>query len=441
MTGNSLCFQNMATVTQDTCRPLHEDSLHENTASRPSWFRIAMVVGLVIRLWFVFFTEGTYDVRLWTHHAFGVAQKGLMAHYQSDAAMNHPPVISVAAKTVLTASLVTGIPFRILWRLPFVFLDAATTALLLRLLENRRCRFAIVTGYWLNPLAMIFSAYHGNVDTSVALVLTSCLYLLSRQRVAWAGVVMGLGLWIRLPPLLALPAVFFWLPTWRQRTEFALAFGLTALAGYLPACILDPAIVYHRVFAYQGLLIQTSGGVKIWGMGIFLPVIQQLPEPFRTCLLPPAIFLYQHDVQIALAALLLIAWLRRRERTLEGLGTTITAVYTILYGFSDSCSFQYFAWSLPCWFFAGWIFALLGSLLAGGYVYSLYAYLCGNPALAGKWDFIGHAYWPAGIEILRSMSVLFFFGAGVLFLLQATVREVLAWRSPRSGSTARFTLR
>ena len=400
----------------------------------PSWFRAAALVGLVIRLYFVFFTEGTYDIRLWTRHAEGVAQNGLIAHYRADAFMNHPPAIAAVAAGVLKLSAASGIPFRVLWRLPFALLDIATALLLLLLMGHRKDRFAVAAGYWLNPLAMILSAYHGNVDVSVAFFLVLGLYLLSKERAAGAGAVVGFSLWIKLPALLAVPAMFFWLPTWRRKLEFTFAAGLAALAGYLPALAADPAIVYRKVFAYQGLLLQTAGGVKVWGMGTFMPVIQRLANPWRAGLVHPAIVLYNHDVAIALVSLFAVGWLRRRERTIEGLGLTLAAVYTILYGFSDSCSFQYFAWSLPFWFFAGRVFALLASLLAGGYVYSLYAYLCGNPWLWGEWDFAGHAYWPPFVEILRSMSVLFFFGAGVAFLARATAREVKAWRTRRAGS-------
>ena len=62
----------------------------------------------------------------------------------------------------------TGIPFRVLLRAPFAALDLATAGLLLVAFAGSPWRLAIFAGYWLHPLAILFSAYHGNTDTSVA---------------------------------------------------------------------------------------------------------------------------------------------------------------------------------------------------------------------------------------------------------------------------------
>jgi hypothetical protein len=58
-----------------------------------------------------------------------------------------------------------GIPFRILLRLPFAIFDLATAALVLWLLGDRSWRFAGLAAYWLHPLAILYSAYHGNTDS------------------------------------------------------------------------------------------------------------------------------------------------------------------------------------------------------------------------------------------------------------------------------------
>ena len=153
----------------------------ETTASHPKWvgwllrpgvwFWCAMALGAVIRLYFFFFTQGTTDVTLWQQHAGGVRDLGLIGYYHSNALMNHPPFIGVAESLLLRASDATGIPFRILLRAPFALIDAGTTLLLLCLLRQSPWRFAAAAGYWLNPLAMIFSAYHGNTDSAVAFFL------------------------------------------------------------------------------------------------------------------------------------------------------------------------------------------------------------------------------------------------------------------------------
>src|SRR5262249_49924852 len=54
---------------------------------------------------------------------------------------------------------------------------------------------------------------------------------------------------------------------------------------------------------------------------------------------------------IALALVLVLAWLHRGAQKISELCATIGAAYVIILAFSDGFSFQYFTWSLPFWFF------------------------------------------------------------------------------------------
>ena len=65
----------------------------------------------------------------------------------------------------------------------------------------------------------------------------------------------------------------------------------------------------------------------------------------------PALFVLDYSWQIAIVLLLILSWLRRRCRSPLEVCATIAMGYTIVYGFSDRWAFQYFAWSLPFWFF------------------------------------------------------------------------------------------
>src|SRR5207237_8258659 len=130
-------------------------------------------------------------------------------------------------------------------RSPCAIVDAVTMLLLLNLLSSSRHRLLVAAGYWLNPLSIIFSAYHGNTDSAVAFFLLLSVSCLARDKVAIAGFSAGAGLWIKLAGVLAVPALFLFLEGWRKRIIFLAGFGLTALAGYLPALIQDPRAVYE----------------------------------------------------------------------------------------------------------------------------------------------------------------------------------------------------
>ena len=119
----------------------------------------------------------------------------------------------------------------------------------------------------------------------------------------------------------------------------------------------------------------------------------------------------------------LLAWLRRGRLAPRELGASVCGSFLILYGLTSFWAWQYLAWSVPFWFFLGWRFTALATLLLGGYVYGAYALFTGSPWLLGRWDFVGHGSWPMRLDVLRAASVLLcFISAGVL-LVRAALAE------------------
>jgi Gpi18-like mannosyltransferase len=217
--------------------------------------------------------------------------------------------------------------------------------------ECRWC-FVAAAAYWLNPLSIIFSAYHGNTDSAVAFFLLLCVWLLSKEKLIGAAIALGASLWIKLSIVLAIPALFFFISNWRRRLLFLSIAGLTALSTYVPVLIQDPKIVYTNVVGYRGLYIHATAGVPVWGptrvlLFSMIAPPDQWPEKYHGALL----FLWQHGWHITLALLLVLAWSRRSRRTAREVCATIGMLYTVVYGFSDSFTFQYFAWAAPFWFF------------------------------------------------------------------------------------------
>jgi hypothetical protein len=400
-----------------------------------AWFWLAMALGAAIRFYLVVFTQGTYDVTLWQQHAAGVRDLGLIGYYHSNALMNHPPFIAVVASLLLRLADATGIPFRILLRGPFVLLDGGTTLLLLGLLWHKPWRFAAAAGYWLNPLSLIFSAYHGNTDSAVAFFVLLCVCLLSRGKTIAAGAALGMGFWIKLPGVLAIPALVFFIPEWRKRLIFLFATGMTALLAYLPVLIRDAGIVQANVFGYRGQMLHTTSGVPVWGLRVLISSFLPAPDEWPASGIHLANFVLHYSWLIAILLILLLAWLRRSCRSASEICATIAASYTIIYGFTDYWAFQYFAWSVPFWFFVRPRFLVPAMILAGGYIYSLYWFLCGNPWLSGKWDFVGHPSWPEWVMEFRDLAVLFFFVSAWVFLISALREQIVTWFRPPNADS------
>lgn len=386
------------------------------------WFWFVIAAGTAIRFYLVVFTDGTQDVTIWERHARDVRDYGLVAYYHGDPSANHPPFITEFESLSLRCSDVTGIPFRILLRAPFALLDLGTMFLLLLLMGECRWRFVAAAVYWLNPLSIVFSAYHGNTDSAVAFFLVLCVWLLSRGKLLAAAIALGVSLWVKLPIVLAIPALVLFLPDWSRRFRFLAIAGVVALLGYFPALLQDPAIIWKNVFGYRAQIVHTTAGVPVWGPRVLLFSIIASPQNWPTVFRAPILFFLENGWLIALAIALLITWLRRNHRTASDLCTTLALAYVIVLALSDGFSFQYFAWSLPLWFFLPRWFLFLAITLVSAYVYFLYAYLCGNPWLRGLWDFIGHPQWPLPIIALRNVAYLLFFAAAVWFVIYSTAQ-------------------
>ena len=406
--------------------------------SIPWWFLLAIAAGIALRAYFVVCTSGTYDVNIWKLHATGVNHYGLMAYYRVNPEMNHPPVISIFFANLLRFCTATKIPFHMLERAPFALLDLGTTLLLLVALRPSPHRFLIAACYFLHPLAIIYSSYHGNTDSAMAFFLVLCCLLLVRCQPRVAAVVLGLSLWVKLPAILALPALCLVLPGWRMRFIFAALVIAIGFSTYVPALVLDPEVIAKNIFGYKGGYVQTTAEIPAWGVArIALTYSDSLPHYWREiCDLQMNIWI-TYNFWFYIPPILLVSFLRRKHDSFLELAYTLTAVYSILYGFSNYWAFQYFAWALPFWILGRMMFAIPASVLASSYIYGLYWYLCGDPGLTGYWDFAGHAYWPWYIILLRNLTVLFFFVAAWVYVISSLANSVRHWELAEPSKVSR----
>ena len=372
------------------------------------WFWSAIALGAALRFYLVVFTEGTSDVSIWGQHAIGVNNLGVVNYYHSNPAANHPPFMLELVLLLGKTTQVLGISFPIMLRAPFALLDAASAALLYSLLSFHRYRALLVATYWINPLSIILSSYQGNTDSAVAFFLLLSVWFLSKQRIAGAAIAIGISLWVKVPGVLAIPALVWYLPSWRRRALFLVGIVLVGTIGYLPALLQDPAVIAQNVFGYHGRLLQSPAGEPAWGPRVLFFSLIAAADKWPEYLHETVKFFLRHSWQIAVLCSLALGLLWQSRRSIPNLCATIAVLYLPVYGLTDNWAFQYFAWSLPFWFFLGFWFWIPAVILSSGYVYSLYWTLCGDPFLRGKWDFGGTLVWPSSVIIFRNLAVLFF---------------------------------
>ncbi len=393
----------------------------EESSASPikSWFALAIAIGLAVRLFLVFATPGTLDVDVWKFHTVALEKRGLISYYEGGALrFNHPPPAAWLVSSLGHIATATGIPFAALLRLPFSLLDLASVWLILRLLAGTAHARAVAAAYWLHPLAIIFSSHHGNTDSGVAFFLLAATLLTSQGRGLSAGVILGLSLWLKIPGILAGPILFFALPNFRQRAHFCVALATVTLTGFAPALLLNARAVVDAVFLYPGLSIHTSSGITIWGIANLYPDVQSLPQALRLSFLDFTQVAENYNTVICVTPIILLAWLRRSERSATAIATSVAAGFSLFYGLTNNWAFQYLAWSLPFWLLATRWFALSASLVATAYVYGAYAWLCGDALLLGSWDFIGKPDWPTWLIVARNAANVFFLTTGLYFLIQ-----------------------
>jgi hypothetical protein len=386
-------------------------------------FWLAIAVGLALRAFFASNTTGTLDVDVWKLHTLALEKQGLISYYQGGAMrFNHPPPAAWLISTLDAIASATGISFAAMLRLPFALFDLASVAFILRILAGHRLAAIIAAAFWLHPLAIIYSSYHGNTDSSVAFFLLAATLLVSRNRGLWAGVVLGLSLWIKIPGVVAGPIFLFALADNKQRIHFCLAGAATVLLGFGPALLTNASAVINAVFLYPGLAIHTSSGITTWGLANFFPDIGSLPQSMRLGALDLRDAIARYNSVICIAPMVVLAWLRRDKRRANEIATTIAFAFALFYGLTNFWAFQYFAWTVPFWLLAPRWFGISASLVASVYIYGAYAWMCGDLLLVGTWDFIGKPDWPAWLIAARNAANLFFLVAG-LAMLVAAVRE------------------
>lgn len=389
---------------------------------RGPWLWGVVLLGASLRAWFVIGTDGTLDVVVWAGHAWEIQERGLIPYYHGGQYIfNHPPLMGEIFSRLYVLAAQTDIPFRVFLRAPFALLDLGTALLLLQLVRMSPydyARYALFALYWLFPLAILLSAYHGNTDSALAFFLLGAVVLVARGRPLMAGAALGIGLWIKFPAILALPALAFGLVGWKDRAKLVAATCVTGIASYLPALLQDPEVVIRSVFLYPGLQIQSTAGVRVWGTQVFYPDPDSLPLAWREVFRNLVRGVLRSNTAICVSAICVVAWARRSRRQPLEIAGNVGATYAIFHGLTNFWAFQYLAWALPLWLASGWRFALPASVVTTAYVYALYVWLCDSWLLEGSWDWYGSPHWPFEILLLRDAAILFFFATAWLLILR-----------------------
>lgn len=413
-----------------------------SSLDRPGvWFWALVVIGLALRMFLATATRGSTDVELWRDHARGVNALGLVRYYDFAELFNHPPPIGWAMARLWQLARSLDLSFAFVFRTVTSLADLGNVALIARVLRGSRWRWLAAGGYCVAPVPVILSGHHGNTDVLVATCLLGCVLLAARQRAVACGALLGVCAWIKLPGLLAAPAIGFAFSRWRDRVVCALTATIVGAAPLVWIWLSTEEfvrehprrvqsgdnVVLERVLGYRGSVI-TEPGIDaswLWGLRNFIArVWGQRAQEWPAW----AWWWEANSAGCALALIVLLAFLRRRSSTALELGATIAGTFALFYASISNFGTQYFAWSMPFWMLAGWRFALAANLSAGAYIYWIYAVATDDWLLRGKFDYVVHL-WPAGLTVVRDLALLTFVVFAAAGLVRAVATELAAWRA------------
>ena len=397
------------------------------------WFKIVIIISVLVRLYLAILTEGTYDVEIWNKHISVINKIGLIEYYKttqgSERAYNHPPAISSFITGILHVGDLLRIPFKIIFRLFFASLDFVTAFYLLKIFKNNTYKYLLTASYLLNPATFILSAYHGNTDSSLGLFILAAAYYLSQKKYMLSGIILGLGSWVKWIVFLPAPVLLFAILGIKNKGRFIASTICASLLGYFMVLVKAPGALINSVWKYGGQMIQTTAGIPVWGNRILYGNFVQLyskisnfptPEIFQRWLH----WYLSHNSVLIFIVIALYSWLQRNRRDGIGMCRTIAEVFCIFYAMTNFWSFQYFAWAAPFWVFLAPLLLIVVSFFTSGYIYLFYSFVCGSCLLQGRWDFLGHPHPPTSVLFFRDLSILIFIVSSIFFFFSALSKNI-----------------
>jgi uridine kinase len=243
----------------------------------------------------------------------------------------------------------------LLLRIPVFAADLTICLLLMRWLRLH-ARDAIVW-YWLSPIVLYATYFHGQLDLIPTALLCVALYLVFARQTRLAGVVFGFALATKLHLLISFPFVVVFL--WRQRKprlawlEFV---GITALTAF---------VLYAPVLgspAFRSMVFGSAEAAKVWSVSI----------PYGA----NGLVLYLAPATLALALLRFASYRKvNRELTLMFIGALYVGLVALV-----PPQPGWFIWSIPFAAYLSVRFARTGrfALLVLSSAYLVYFFI-GDP--------------------------------------------------------------
>ncbi|HUP47116.1 MAG TPA: glycosyltransferase 87 family protein [Thermoanaerobaculia bacterium] len=383
-------------------------------------FALLILSGIVIRVLLITTSIGTNDILNWMTFGRLVDNVGIGPSYGRIAEVNHPPlslwIVLLLEKIRLATSIETGD----LLRLTQVVFDLAAVAALVDIGRSigHEMPQRLALFYFLSPVSIFITGFHGNTDPAMVALLLISLALLVRSpsRPLLAGLVFALAVGIKIVPLLLLPLLLLWRP---DRIRFAAGAAAGGAAIFLPFLPTGGMTMLRQIFGYN-----TQGGNS--GLAYFLGTMSEAVPPLQPVMISLALGWIAIAKYVIVAAVILyaVALTRRGQRDsatlLAGIGTTLLIILSL----GPGGGVQYLLWPIAFLPFA------LGRIER---LVVLASYSVAQFTVYTIWS-DGFPWWYADSTIRRPWIDVSLLGNAIFLLtFAAAIRGV--WRSLRPATS------
>jgi len=305
---------------------------------------LILILSSILHLSFILvsqpFMERNFDAESWLVCGGAVAE-GNNVYITGEARCNYPPLwyyLIAPWIFLLGKTYATMIPIKIMLT-AFNLLMSVVLYHLAAYKLSERAALTIAGVYAFHPISVYIAAIHGQIDGIAIFFVMLTIYLLVRysrendQRLLdLAALSIGLGAALKIFPIFLLPFLLF-------RKEVTKKIRFFLLAGVPGALVFLPYIFsIESLIAIKTYVLGYGGGFAGWGFALLLRVF--LPE---NILIVISAWLKPLATPIALAAVVVVGWLARKQELLVG----ATAVFVALFIFLQNWAAQYVIWLLP----------------------------------------------------------------------------------------------
>lgn len=249
------------------------------------------------------------------------------------------PPLSIAISAVSTVlSNITNIPFHIIIKIWPNVADYATAFVIYKYLKKQKIK-TLLASLWtslflLNPISVIISAAHGQLDSIASfLVIIAIYYLNARPKIS--ALALGLSIAVKPNPLILLP-LFILTVSAKNRIRYFFIVILPLVLTLLPFLISKPIQIIKGLLSYSGIADFGYAAILrgLWfqnnaNANLPMNLVKELLESSKIVLI----------VSITVLTLLFGGW--------KNLAKSALAIYLLFISLYFGIGAQYLSWIIP----------------------------------------------------------------------------------------------